>query len=438
GGAESTLGGSTKGYHVLKVIDNSPAEIAGLEPFFDYILAINNIRLDDDTPILVNQLTANVGKNVSLLVYSTKRENVREVVVVPSNIWGKPEEGLLGCSVRFCDWEGAAEHVWHVLEVHPDSPAATAGLRPQEDYIIGTPHRTLRSNDEFYELVEDQLGSPLQLYVYNYEFDTVREVMIVPNREWGGAGSLGCDVGYGYLHRIPARNAEGGTQQLVSARNIQEGSYSENRQLNATAYEQSADELQMTSMDHSSTGDLLEHDQVVPPPHASKSSQSGVRSSMERRQNADPSVASSPPDNNHAHTNPAVHPETQNTVRQVDPAPTAPPTTNPHNPETVQPPTVPSTTPSTASTRPINIAATIPPPSQPSSFVPTSAPPTSGFVPSTTLPRSSTAEEINNLSARLAQMAKPVGGNGARPQQPQQQEQQQAHSMVPQQGVSVS
>jgi len=25
----------------------------------------------------------------------------------------------------------------------------------------------------------------------------------VPNRNWGGQGSLGCDVGYGYLHRIP-------------------------------------------------------------------------------------------------------------------------------------------------------------------------------------------------------------------------------------------
>jgi hypothetical protein len=27
----------------------------------------------------------------------------------------------------------------------------------------------------------------------------------VPNHEWGGEGSLGCDVGYGYLHRIPKR-----------------------------------------------------------------------------------------------------------------------------------------------------------------------------------------------------------------------------------------
>jgi len=27
--------------------------------------------------------------------------------------------------------------------------------------------------------------------------------MLTPNTEWGGEGSLGCGIGYGYLHRIP-------------------------------------------------------------------------------------------------------------------------------------------------------------------------------------------------------------------------------------------
>lgn len=27
----------------------------------------------------------------------------------------------------------------------------------------------------------------------------------MPNPEWGGEGSIGCGIGYGYLHRIPAR-----------------------------------------------------------------------------------------------------------------------------------------------------------------------------------------------------------------------------------------
>ena len=30
--------------------------------------------------------------------------------------------------------------------------------------------------------------------------------MLTPNSDWGGEGSLGCGIGYGYLHRIPERD----------------------------------------------------------------------------------------------------------------------------------------------------------------------------------------------------------------------------------------
>lgn len=43
------------------------------------------------------------------------------------------------------------------------------------------------------------------MYVYNTEDDRCREVVIKPNSQWGGEGSLGCGIGYGYLHRIPIR-----------------------------------------------------------------------------------------------------------------------------------------------------------------------------------------------------------------------------------------
>ena len=29
------------------------------------------------------------------------------------------------------------------------------------------------------------------------------QVLLIPNSDWGGEGSLGCGIGYGYLHRIP-------------------------------------------------------------------------------------------------------------------------------------------------------------------------------------------------------------------------------------------
>ncbi|KAJ2959560.1 hypothetical protein NQZ79_g5024 [Umbelopsis isabellina] len=198
------------GFHVLKVKENSPAYHAGIEQFFDYIIGINGHKLDEgNSELLQEQFAQNIDKSVVLDVYSSKEQSVREVTIVPSRSWhtaGKPEEtSLIGCSIRFCSYENAGEHVWHVLEVAENSPAEMAGVIPHTDYIIGSPHMTLRSEDDFYSLVEDSLGKPLRLYLYNTEWDSCREVIIIPNHEWGGQGSLGCDVGYGLLHRIPRR-----------------------------------------------------------------------------------------------------------------------------------------------------------------------------------------------------------------------------------------
>lgn len=35
------------------------------------------------------------------------------------------------------------------------------------------------------------------------------QVSITPNTDWGGDGSLGCGIGYGYLHRIPSKPSGG-------------------------------------------------------------------------------------------------------------------------------------------------------------------------------------------------------------------------------------
>ncbi|MBE3045179.1 hypothetical protein IMZ48_22035, partial [Candidatus Bathyarchaeota archaeon] len=58
------------------------------------------------------------------------------------------------------------------------------------------------------ELVDDFVARPLRLYVYNNEYDVTREVTIQPSRDWGGEGALGCVLGYGALHRLPAPLSE--------------------------------------------------------------------------------------------------------------------------------------------------------------------------------------------------------------------------------------
>jgi len=193
-------GGGTEGYHVLRVQDNSPGSDAGLEAFFDFIVAIGKTRLDQDNDTLKDLLKVNMEKEIVMTVYSSKTKQIREVQITPSAHWGG--QGLLGISIRFCSFEGANENVWHILDVKPTSPAEAAGLRPFTDYIIGA-DSVLHESEDLFTLIEAHEARPLKLYVYNTETDHCREVTITPNGAWGGEGSLGCGIGYGYLHRIP-------------------------------------------------------------------------------------------------------------------------------------------------------------------------------------------------------------------------------------------
>ncbi|KAI8997037.1 GRASP55/65 PDZ-like domain-containing protein [Pilobolus umbonatus] len=212
GGTQSTEQ-NQYGFHVLKVKENSPAFKAGIEQFFDYIVSINQIPLNNgDSQLLLTTLEEYEGKPLPLGVYSSKEQSFREVTLIPTKDWNPSnvnEKSYIGCSVRFCSFERAGENVWHILDISPNSPAEMAGLIPYTDYIIGSPNMTLRQEDDLYALVEEYLGKPLRLYLYNTEWDSCRECIIVPNHEWGGSGSLGCDVGYGLLHRIPRIQRKG-------------------------------------------------------------------------------------------------------------------------------------------------------------------------------------------------------------------------------------
>ncbi|KAF6035074.1 GORASP1 [Bugula neritina] len=185
----------------IMVQDNSPGSRAGLEAFFDFIVAIGNTRLNQDNDTLKDLLKANLEKPTKMTVFSSKSQSIRDVTITPSLSWGG--QGLLGVSIRFCSFEGASENIWHVMEVQPNSPASAAGFISDTDYIIGA-DTVLNAADDLFTLIEGHEGKPLKLYVYNLDEDRCREVTITPNGAWGGEGSLGCGIGYGYLHRIPS------------------------------------------------------------------------------------------------------------------------------------------------------------------------------------------------------------------------------------------
>ena len=75
---------SLKRFIYWKVQDNSPGSKAGLEAFFDFIVAVNGSRLDQDNDTLKIILGENIEKPVKLLVYSSKSMSVKEVTLVPS------------------------------------------------------------------------------------------------------------------------------------------------------------------------------------------------------------------------------------------------------------------------------------------------------------------------------------------------------------------
>lgn len=243
------------GFRILHVEPNSIAQKAGLEALYDFIIAVDGETVDHETqehnpyarqsldqPVQapVDRLTQRLtGDNVTLTVFSSKGHTVRNVQVDAST--AKPEftepdaiqldsvhggdfvrgneydkEALkeastppgLGVSLQYTPLD-VGDYVWHVLDVAPNSPAERAGLIAHSDYIVGGSGGLLASGGEdllsrvvavHYSRQED---CPIQLFVYNSDYNITRPVLIMPMRGWGGAGLLGCGVGYGLLHRLP-------------------------------------------------------------------------------------------------------------------------------------------------------------------------------------------------------------------------------------------
>jgi len=191
------------GFHVVQVQPDSPGALAGLVSFFDFIVAANGIALSQEDDTFKNILAQNVDKPVKLLVFNSREEKTRETIITPTNKWGG--QGLVGISIRFCNFSSVNEHVWRILDVYPRSPAVDADLQARTDYIVGTPDQQFTDAEDFFAYVEANMRKPIRLYVYSSITDKVRLVTITPNDQWGGHGCLGCDVGFGYLHRIPKK-----------------------------------------------------------------------------------------------------------------------------------------------------------------------------------------------------------------------------------------
>jgi hypothetical protein len=131
--------------------------------------------------------------------------------VTPSSDWGG--EGLLGLQVRFdaVDAPGAPEEgdddAWalHVVEVEEGSPAALAGLRALDDWILGAHDTSFADISALTDYVSEFSGASIILYVYRSSTDAVFTRLI--NLPEGGG--LGVSVANGRLHTLPNRDSDG-------------------------------------------------------------------------------------------------------------------------------------------------------------------------------------------------------------------------------------
>lgn len=77
--------------------------------------------------------------------------------------------------------------MYSLLQIQPNSPAEKAGMNSYQDYVIGA-DSVLHESEDFFSLVEAHHGRQLKLYVYNVDTDRCRDVVIIPDPNWGGEG----------------------------------------------------------------------------------------------------------------------------------------------------------------------------------------------------------------------------------------------------------
>lgn len=192
------------GYRVLGVQPGSPSCNAGLVSFFDFIVEANSIPLKVVDTTFMDIIKDSEDKELLLKVYNCKSHTTRDVIIIPSRNWDG--EGMLGVTIRFDTYFDAEEHLCHILDVEPNSPAELAGLQPDRDYLLGTAEKVFKDTDILFDELKQNLEKPIEFYVYNADTDEVRIVVLMPSDQWGkeGDGILGAGVAHGFLHGLPS------------------------------------------------------------------------------------------------------------------------------------------------------------------------------------------------------------------------------------------
>eukprot|EP00826_Nyctotherus_ovalis_P012484 TRINITY_DN13307_c0_g1_i4.p2 TRINITY_DN13307_c0_g1~~TRINITY_DN13307_c0_g1_i4.p2 ORF type:complete len:205 (+),score=56.19 TRINITY_DN13307_c0_g1_i4:155-769(+) len=192
------------GYRITSIDPDSPLSNLGIEPMLDFI-----VYADVVTPF-EEYLSNNENKETTIKLYNIVTREFRELTATPRKWQG---EGLLGVNVRFEDYVTAHARAIHVLNFYVNSPLHKAGFVNYKDYILGTDESGFDSIEQFKKCIASHDKKDVTLWVYNAEERKVRKTTLRPDKDWGGQGMLGGDIGFGALHSLPSIIASEGVDK---------------------------------------------------------------------------------------------------------------------------------------------------------------------------------------------------------------------------------
>eukprot|EP00826_Nyctotherus_ovalis_P017053 TRINITY_DN14985_c0_g1_i17.p1 TRINITY_DN14985_c0_g1~~TRINITY_DN14985_c0_g1_i17.p1 ORF type:complete len:270 (+),score=59.58 TRINITY_DN14985_c0_g1_i17:142-951(+) len=182
------------GYRVVSVDNGSPMSKFGIEPMTTFIL------YSDQHPPFSEFIGENENRPVSLTLFNMITRERKEIDLIPQK-WSGP--GLLGATLRLENYLTAHLRTFRVLHFYVDSPMHKAGLKTKKDYILGNANAVLKNIEEFIEYISEHDKELLEFYVYNSDEKRVRKIILRPDKDWGGPGLLGGDLGFGGEHTLP-------------------------------------------------------------------------------------------------------------------------------------------------------------------------------------------------------------------------------------------
>ncbi|KAJ1541083.1 Grh1p [Saccharomyces cerevisiae] len=168
-----------------------------LQSFFDYIVGFN----DDPVPVVSNQhgfsypdyrritsiFNEHCGRTLKVNIWSAKGGTFRDEYI---SIISKESDDLDDVSLNHDERRPSSGEA-HQFQALGFKGSSLIGC---QDGLLATGGETLLQ-----DIVRSRANYDLVLYVYNKVSDCVRPITV----HIGPDGRLGCNVGYGFLHRIP-------------------------------------------------------------------------------------------------------------------------------------------------------------------------------------------------------------------------------------------